>query len=75
MQPVQPVFTSLSLSAPVNTTIFIQMYQMNQFWNLRQDKSDVWSDIKVGENIKPFFLQMVYKRIYATQLQLQGQIS
>ena len=31
------------------------MYQINQFWNLRQDKSDVWSDIKVGENIKPFF--------------------
>ena len=31
------------------------MYQINQFWNLRQDKSDVWSDIKVGENIKLFF--------------------
>ena len=31
------------------------MYQINQFWNLRQDKSDVWSDIKEGENITLFF--------------------
>ena len=33
------------------TTTFIQMYQKNQFWNKRKERSA----IKVGENIKTFW--------------------